>query len=220
MDTLHVDDSGKTSLTGPEGREEEKTDGPLRVEDETGRCTFTCRKDGSCRVRYQSYKRPWHGGRGFCYPRSRRNGTCNLPRGAPSLCRDCHAAREKEKGSSCEEPKPEIKCDYICDQEVFCMVNVTKIESFGSSWRTMPHDHEDVPKQCQDKCLEANPGCERPKGVTCEYYCDRGHFCMVKFTRNEGGLISTGTMPDFMKNRIPRECHNKCQREHPNCGWK
>jgi len=217
---------GKVSKIVPKGKDyqagvEEERDGPLVVEDENQKCRFTCRKNGACSVGWQKFENGFHSwGDGYCYPRSRRNGTCLINREAPEMCKDCHAAREREKGSSCEEPKPEINCDYSCLREVFCRVRVTKSDSFGTSWRNLPHDHEDIPKKCQGKCLEAHPGCERPKGVTCVYYCDQGQFCRVNYTRNEGGLITTGSVPDFVKSHIPSECHNKCKIEHPDCGWK
>jgi len=216
----------------------ETSGGPVRVEDDSGKCLFTCNEDGGCKVKWYNYNNNKKGG-GYCLPRSRKGGICSLGGGVPPLCKDCHATRARKNGSPCKEPKgeaeitsggssgeplekSEVTCNFYCDQGVYCMVEFSKSASSGKSFGIYPHYEKDLlPEECHDKCLKALPECETPKSeVKCEYYCDEGQICMVKFAKM-GGLGSTWEMfSDDQKDKIPKECHDKCQKKIPECAKK
>ena len=41
----------------------------------------------------------------------------------------------------------------------------------------------------------------------------------VKFTKNEAFGSSSGTFAHYKKDKIPKECHNKCLKAVPGCGF-
>jgi len=224
---------GYQSFTGVDYQSSGTKGGPVTVKDESGKCKFTCRKNGGCQVKWVNYENDRHG-EGYCHPLSREGGRCNLGSRAPALCQDCHGARERAgkrglTGGSCEavaEPE-KVECNYFCEKEQFCKVHFKKTQSNGEgSEGTYPHDDKkNLPEKCHDKCLKEHPECGRSakqgkSGVTCDYFCHKnGQTCMVKWTKSDSSGSSSGVSQHYKKDKLPEECHDKCEKEVPDCGF-